>query len=624
MKKGNRLLLQIPGTFWYLAVAILLGSISGGFIVTQAYYLSYIINRVFLAAASLQQVWHFMLILLVIILARMLLAWSNSVLTNRLAGRVKLSLRSRILGRLFTLGPAYISGERSGELISTTIEGVEALDPYVSQYLPQVFLSVIVPAIILIVVFSVDMPSGIILLILAPLLPLMMALIGMMAGAETRRRWQSLRLMSSHFLDVLQGLTTLKLFGRSETEEQKVREVSERFRRATMETLRIAFFSSFTLEEAATLSTAVIAVEIGLRLLVGQMAFQSALFVLLITPEYFQPLRQLGTKYHAGMNGSEALKRIRQILDTPLPEQHDRHQTSLPVENNHGPLSFGVVGDGPTQDARELKCAPQAPLVVPTPTPQGMESHNYLPVAEGICFSHVDYTYDGQRPALHDVSFSIRMGQKVALVGPSGAGKSTIAHLLLRFIAADSGTISSNGVPIEEMSGAEWREQVSWVPQHPYLFHATVAENIRLGCPQASMEAVIEAAKLAHAHEFIAALPQQYETRIGERGSRLSGGEAQRISLARAFLKNAPLLILDEATSYLDPAYEARVLGAMKRLMQGRTVLILAHRLSTVYDADQIIVLEKGHVVEVGTHSALLERPGLYSQLISAHKEGKL
>jgi len=331
MKKYNRLLLQVPGTFWYLAAAILLGTISGGFIVTQAYYLSYIINKVFLAASPLQQVWHFMLILFVIILARVLLAWSNAILTNQMAGRIKLSLRSRILHRLFALGPAYIQGERSGELISTTMDGVEALDPYVSQYLPQVFLSIIVPAIILIMVFHIDIPSGIILLVLAPVLPFLMALIGMMAGADTRRRWQALRLMSAHFLDVLQGLTTLKLFGRSETEEQRVRDVSERLRRTTMSTLRIAFFSSFILEEAATMSTAVIAVEIGLRLLVGQMPFQPALFILLVAPEFFQPLRQLGAKYHAGMNGSVALRRMHEILEVPLPEQRmlERHSFSF-------------------------------------------------------------------------------------------------------------------------------------------------------------------------------------------------------------------------------------------------------------------------------------------------------
>jgi ATP-binding cassette, subfamily C, bacterial CydD len=579
MKKNFRVLFQEPGTYGYLVAAILPGILSAVFLVTQTYYLSRIINNVFLAAQSLPQVWHLMLLLLALILARALLTWINGVLTNHVAGRIKRSLRERILRHLFTLGPAYLKGERSGELVSTTIEGVEALDPYVSQYLPQIVLSIVVPAMILVAVFSVDVPSGIILLVLAPLLPFLLALVGMMAGAETKRRWRALSLMSAHFLDVLQGLTTLKLFGRSEAEAEQVRVVSERFRRTTMSTLRIAFFSSFVLEEAATISTAVIAVEIGLRLLVGQMPFQPALFVLLLAPEFFQPLRQLGAKYHASANGSVATERIDEILATPLPSPRSGK---------------------PQRQRVSLDQSPNTDL---------------------IRFAHVDYTYDSQRPALHNISFHITTGQKVALVGPSGAGKSTIAHLLLRFIQAEGGEISVNGTPLDEIPIQEWRKQIAWVPQHPYLFHTTVADNIRLGCPQASLEAVIEAAKLACAREFIDSLPQGYETMIGERGSRLSGGEAQRISLARAFLKNTPLLILDEATSYLDSAYEVQILEAIARLMRGRTVLILAHRLSTVCDADQIVVLERGRVVEVGTHQELLRQSGLYRQLIMAHEK---
>ena len=589
MKKNMRILFHLPGIGGYLAVIILFGTISGGFIITQSYFLSRIINSVFLNAQALNQVWPLMLLLLALIIARVILAWLNSMLANRVAGRIKLALRERIVRHLFALGPAYVKGERSGELITTTLEGVEALDPYVSQYLPQVFLSVIVPAIILVTVFLVDVPSGIILLVMAPLLPFLMALVGMMASAESRRRWRALRLMSAHFLDVVQGLTTLKLFGRNVVEEEEVRAVSERFRRSTMSTLRIAFFSSFVLEEAATISTAIIAVEIGLRLLVGQMPFQPALFILLIAPEFFQPLRQLGAKYHAGMNGSTAGQRIHEILATPTPSRRGD-------PGGRPPEADWVTGEG----------SPGSSLR-----------------GGSIRFAHVDYAYDGQRPALRDVSFSLLPRQKIALVGPSGAGKSTIAHLLLRFIQADRGTISMNGIPLDTIPLQEWRKQIAWVPQHPYLFSATVADNIRLGCPQASLDAVIEAAKQAHAHEFINMLPQQYETLIGERGSRLSGGEAQRISLARAFLKDAPLLILDEATSYLDPAHEAQILDAIARLMQERTVLILAHRLSTVYDADQIIVMEQGQVVEVGTHGTLLRQSGLYRQLIHAH-EGRM
>jgi ATP-binding cassette subfamily C protein CydD len=581
MKKNNSVVFQVPGTPGYLAGAVLLGTVSGGLLVTQFYCLSRIINSVFLDAQALSQVWRFMLLMMALVLGRALLAWVNSILTNQLAGRLKLFLRERIARHLFALGPAYISGERSGELISAAIEGVEALDPYASQYLPQVALAVIVPGIILVTVLFVDVPSAIILLIMAPLLPLLLALVGTMAGAETKRRWHTLRLLNAHFLDVLQGLTTLKLFGRGATEEKRVRDVSERFRRATMGTLRIAFFSSFVLEESATISTAVIAVEIGLRLLVGNMSFQPALFVLLIAPEFFQPLRQLGAKYHAGMEGKVAVQRINEILSVPLPAERSDHVRSESIAEPGG-------------------------------------SH-----FDTLRFERVSYAYDGQRPALRDVSFHIERGQKVALVGPSGAGKSTVAHMLLRFIQPDGGFISVDDTPLDAIPAQHWRSQLAWVPQRPYLLHATAADNIRLGCPQASMEAVVEAAKLARAHEFISALPQGYETLIGERGARLSGGEAQRISLARAFLKDAPCLILDEATSYLDPENEAQMVETMARLVRERTVLVLAHRLSTVADADQIVVLDKGRVVEVGTHQALAQQSGLYRSLIHANEGGK-
>lgn len=577
MKFDKRFLRQVPGVRGYLAVTILVGTVLGVLIVIQAYYLSSIINGAFLVSQTLSQMWRPMLILLGVILTRALLTWGSGVAANHIAGRIKTDLRERLLLHLFSLGPAYTRGERSGELVNTMVEGVEALDPYFSQYLPQLFLSVLVPAIILITVFSIDVPSAIILLIMTPVLPFLMAIAGMMAGAETKRHWQALSLMSAHFLDVLQGLPTLKLFGRDEEEVESIRKVSDRFRRTTMGTLRIAFFSSLILEEGATISTAIIAVEIGLRLLVGQMAFQPALFVLLLAPEFFLPLRLLGAKYHAGMTGSVAVQRIVEICETPAPKQVSAEQ----------------------------------PDVQPAPHALSLES---------IRFDKVDYTYDGQRPALHKISFQISPGQKVALVGPSGAGKSTIAHLLLRFINADSGTISVGGKSLEEIAIQQWRKQIAWVPQHPYLFNATVAENIRLGGPQASLEEVREAAQLAHAHEFISALPQAYDTMIGERGSRLSGGEAQRISLARAFLKNAPLLILDEATSNLDPEYQAQVLESIAHLERGRTVLIIAHRLSTVYDADQIVVVDGGCIVEVGTHHTLLRHSGIYRQLINAYE----
>lgn len=572
MKLNTRLFLQIRGVRSYLIVTVVLSTLLGGLIVLQARYLSTIINHVFLLHQTVQQVWMLLSLLLAVILLRTCLVWASNMVAHQLAARIKTTLRTRLLAHLFALGPAYTKGERSGELINTTVEGVEALDAYFSQYVPQMFLSISIPLLVLIAVLAVDPFSGLVLLITAPLLPLLMALVGLMARAESQRQWRLLSLMSAHFLDVLQGMTTLKLFGRGNAQVETVQRVSDRFREVTMSLLRVSFLSSLVLEMGATVSTAVVAVEAGLRLLYGQMPFESAFFVLLLAPEFYLPLRQLGARYHAGLSGREAAQRIFAILDTPVPQ----HTTS--TTTNTRQLASGVIR-----------------------------------------FEHVSYAYDEHRPALADVSFTLSPGQKVALVGPSGAGKSTIANLLLRFIEADGGTISIDGVSLLDVAAQQWRQQVAWVPQRPYLFNATIADNIRLGCPDATMKEVIDAARQAHADEFIALLSSGYNTVIGERGARLSGGEAQRISLARAFLKNAPLLILDEATSHLDAAYEANVLAALKRLMKGRTVLVIAHRLSTVYDADQIVVLDAGRVVEVGTHQVLLERSGMYRQLVNAY-----
>ncbi len=578
MKFGMRFLRHIPGAGLYLILTVMVGTLLGVLVVLQAFSLSQIINNVFLRAQTLQQVWSLLLVLIGVIVLRGLLSWSNTVAANQIAASIKTKVRARLLNRLFQLGPLYTRGERSGELINTLNGGVESLDPYFSQYFPQLFLSLFVPAILVGTIFWVDPPSGIILLIMVPILLFLLAFAGMMAGAETKRHWKALSLMSAHFLDTLQGLTTLKLFGRDKEAEGEVREVSERFRQTTMATLRIAFFSSFILEEGATISAAIIALEIGLRLLIAQMPFQIALFVLLLTPEFFLPLRLVSARYHAGMTGAVALQRIIEILETPVPSQ--------------------------------------ASLTVPS------AGKSNLAADSGISLEHVSYTYDGQRPALHDVSFRVARGQKVALVGPSGAGKTTLAHVLLRFIEADSGQVCMNGKAVGEVSPQEWRKQIAWVPQHPYLFNASVAENIRLGCPQATRAQIVEAARLAHADTFIDALPQTYDTVIGEQGARLSGGEAQRISLARAFLKNAPFLLLDEATSYLDADHEAEILEALARLEEGRTVLLIAHRLSTVYNADQIVVLEAGCIVESGTHQMLSQQAGVYQRFISSIRRG--
>ncbi len=557
-----------------LILTIGLGVLAGSVIVAQAFFLSRIINRVFLESQTLDQVQLLLLVLFGLSLGRAVCTWLSQVTAQRVASVVKNDLRRRLAAHLLALGPAYTQGERSGELATTAVEGVEALDAYFSQYLPQLATAALIPLIILAIVFPLDITSGLVLLFTAPLIPIFMILIGSHTQTLTQRQWTTLSRMSAHFLDVLQGLTTLKLLGRSRDQIEVIALISDRFRQTTMGVLRFAFLSALTLELLATLSTAIVAVEIGLRLLYGYLEFEQALFILVLAPEFYLPLRQLGSRFHAATSGVTAARRIFEVLDTP------------------------ATGDCFTS---------------PHPVPA-------WPDRAAIRFDDVHYSYDGgQRPALRGISFSLAPGQKIALVGPSGAGKSTIAHLLLRFIEPTSGTITLDGRPLNEIDPTIWRAHLAWVPQQPYLFHASIADNIRLARPEAGLAEIVEAARQAQADTFIDELPQGYETLVGERGTRLSGGQAQRIALARAFLKDAPLLILDEATAHLDPEHESQLQAVIERLMAGRTALIIAHRLNTVVRADKILVLNEGHIVESGNHQALLDQPGLYQRLLAAY-----
>ncbi|MCC6805551.1 MAG: thiol reductant ABC exporter subunit CydD, partial [Anaerolineae bacterium] len=363
--------------------------------------------------------------------------------------------------------------------------------------------------------------------------------------------------------------TTLRLFNRSRHQIDTIARFSGEFRAATMGVLRVAFLSALALEMLATLSVAIVAVEIGLRLIDGGIGFEQALFLLIIAPEFYQPLRTLGARFHTGTEASAAASRIFDVLETPLP--------TAPVD------------------------------------PQTVPSNLH------IRYENVAYAYDGgDRPALDGLSFEIAPGERVALVGASGGGKSTAAALLLRFLSPDSGRITVDGIDLANLNADDWRKRIAWVAQSPYLFNASAADNIRLGSPDAPLDAVIAAARAAEAHDFIAALPQGYDTVLGERGSRLSGGQAQRIAIARAFLRDAPLLVLDEMTAYLDAATEAAVQTALRRLLTGRTALVIAHRLHTIRDVDRIVVVDAGRAVETGTHADLLATHGAYRALVAA------
>ncbi len=556
-----------------LLITISLATLGGAALIAQAAALAHVVDQVFLRRQSLAAVAPLLLALLLLALVRAALAWAGDTAAQEVSAGVRAPLRARLLRRIFARGPLYVAGERTGELTNTVVGGVESLDIYYSQYLPQAVVAALVPAAILIIILPLDTLSGVLLLVTAPLIPLFGALVGSLSTESSRAQWSALSQFSAHFLDVLQGLTTLKLFGRSQRQAEVIARLGEDYRRATMKTLRVAFLSALTLELVATLSVAVIAVEIGLRLLYGQITFERAFFVLLLAPEFYQPLRALGAKFHAAMAGVTASERI-----------------------------FAVLGDEAAQATQVSAASAEAPR------------H-----AIGVAFADVRYTYPGaSQPALVDVSFQAPAGARIAIVGPSGAGKSTLLSLLLRFAEPDAGEIVVDGAPLARLDPRAWRERIAWIGQRPYLFHATVAENILLARPEADMADAQRAAQAAQADDFIRALPQGYDTLIGEQGARLSGGQAQRIALARAFLRDAPLLLLDEPTTQLDPANETQITEAIERLTRGRTTLVIAHRLSTVVSADQIIVMEAGRVVDTGAHEELRRRCPVYQRLLSA------
>ena len=571
-----------------LALTVCLGTLAGLLVVVQAWFLSSAIAAAFLGGADLMAVGPFLLGITGAAALRAAAAWGQEVLAQRFSGTVRLAVRDRLLRRLLALGPRFASGERAGELANTLVVGVDALDAYLAQYLPQAYLAGVVPLLVWVAVLRADPLSALVLLLTFPLIPLFMWLIGGAAEERTRRQWVTLSRLAARFLDALQGLPTLRAFGKADDEAESIARASESHRGVTMGVLRLAFVSALVLEALATLGTAVVAVEVGLRLLYARVAFREALFVLVLAPEFYRPLRALGAAFHAGMAGQEAAARIAEVLEA------------------EGPLAAPAVARAGTAAAEAL-----AARVIPG-APSGA-------APPAITFVDVRFAYDAARvPALDGFSLALPAGATVALVGPSGAGKTTAAHLLLRFLEPGRGAITVDGSPLAELAPEEWRRRVAWVPQRPGLFHGTVRENVALARPDASDVQLVEAAAHARLDAVLRELPRGWETPVGEGGDRLSGGQAQRVALARAFLKDAPVLVLDEPTAQLDPESEAAVVDAIEELRKRRTVLLVAHRLTTVTRADRIALVARGRVVEEGTHQQLGAAGRGYARLLAA------
>jgi ATP-binding cassette subfamily C protein CydD len=540
-----RLPRRVPAVRRHLAVLGVLGVATGVLVISQATTLAAV-----LAAAAGGRLDRTALGGFVVAVAlRAVVGWAQGVVAARAAATVKAALRADLLRAVTGRGPGWLGGQRAGGIATLAGRGLDALDPYFTGYLPQLVLTATVPLAVLARLVFADWAAAVTVAVTLPLIPVFGALLGWQAQAATARQWRRLTTLGGHFLDMVAGLPTLRAFGRADAQVEVVRRMADGHRDATMRTLRIAFLSSLVLELVATLSVALVAVPIGLRLLGGGLGLQTALLVLLLAPEAYLPLRAAGARFHASMEGLTAL--------------------------DH---AFTVLDDGTPASARGT----------------GRD----VPAPREIRLENVTVAYD-RTVALRDVSLSIRAGERIAVIGPSGAGKSTLLGLLLGFVTPTSGRILVDGVDLATVDPDAWRRHLAWVPQRAHLFAASVADNIRLGAPDAPLSAVRGAARAAALDDVLAGLPEGLDTPLGERGHGLSSGQRQRLALARAFLRDAPVLLLDEPTARLDGASEAAVLDATRRLAAGRTALLVAHRPALLREADRIMRIDGGRLTEL-------------------------
>ncbi|MDO6547615.1 thiol reductant ABC exporter subunit CydD [Pseudoalteromonas carrageenovora] len=562
-----------PAAMW-LKLSIALGTFNAILMIAGAYLLAQTIHNVMFEGESLAQVTHLLWPLAGIILLRALFLALSERLSAFAALKIKSAMRQALLTKLTQLGPSYIEQHGQGATLNTLHDGVEALHDYYAKYLPGVAYSALIPIAILVVIFPTDYKAGLIFLLTAPLIPFFMILVGSKAEDLNQKRWKQLAVLGNYFFDRIQGLTQLKLFNATRTELKHIAKISDDFRHATLDVLKIAFLSSFALEFLATISVALVAVIIGFRLFFGTLDFATGFVVLLLAPEFYLPLRQLGSHYHARLQGISAAADMVTILNAPLPEQSQ--------QNN---------------------------------------AHVSEPI-NTISINNLNFTYPNSNEGIKNINLALPNKGLVALVGASGSGKSTLFDCILGFHPQVVGQISINDKPLDATNINTLQNKIAWIPQTPTLFYQSISDNIKIAKPDASQLELEQAAHQAGALDFINTLPNGFNTLIGEQGEGLSGGQKQRIALARAFLKQAPILVLDEPTAHLDSQTEQLIQRAINDYAKTHLVLVIAHRLNTVKNANNIIVMQNGEVAQQGTYSHLAKQNGAFKTLLSTQVQG--
>lgn len=553
-----------------LSKAIALGSVNGLLMIMQTAILAYLIDLVIFSseeskAYTLTQI---SVLLVGVIFVRAALGYFSECYSRRGAMLIKANIRSRLLYRLFQLGPAYSQTKGSAKLASLLNQGIDSLEDYFAGYLPVIAYCAVIPIAILIAVFPIDWQSGLILLFTAPIVPFFMILIGHKAQRLNQEHWAKLQRMSSHFLDIIQGLTQLKIFNASRREIAAVKKISDDYGDETMSILKIAFLSSFVLEFLASISIALVAVVLGFRLYYGDVDYVFALWVLLLAPEFYLPFRQLGTQYHAKMAGVTAAEDLVDVLSQSQ-SQSQLQQNNTTVFNS--PFTI------------EIK--------------------------------NVDFAYPQRANALTDINTFFSAQGLYAIIGDSGSGKSTLIDMILGFIQPSAGQININDVPLTATNRDAWLQHCGWIAQQAEVFQGSLAFNVALS-EAYDNDLVVEALAKAGLAEHLTSLKNGIETQIGEFGVGLSGGQVQRLALARVFYHQPDVLILDEPTSHLDKQTEQIITDSINAYAKSHLVIVIAHRLHTVINAKNIIVLEQGKIIESGSHQALLAQNNYYAKQI--------